>query len=120
MPDLGLAGAGLESRAPPCSPGQARNGHVCCTQLLGEKACLLLTETASPGEAGVVGDVSTKHEKGPQAAGQTMEGRGQGLHTQRLGPPSPRLLTLWCPHLKDALSPSPFSSAADGVAAGRA
>lgn len=107
MPDLGLAGAGLESRAPPMLPGAGPYVHACCTQLLGEKACLRLTETASPDEAGVVGDVSIKHETGPQAAGQTMERRGQGLHTQRLGPPCPRLLTLWCPHLKDALSHVP-------------
>lgn len=60
-PTLALQVLGWNPGLPPCSPGQAHNVHVCCTQLLGEKACLLLTETASPGEAGVVGDVSIKH-----------------------------------------------------------
>lgn len=92
MPDLGLAGAGLESRAPPCSPGQAHKRPRLLHSVLDEKACLLLTETASPDEAGVVGDVSIKHQKGPQAAtADDGEARAGAAHSEArtLVPPTP-------------------------------
>lgn len=46
MPDLSLAGAGLESRASPHFPrcGSLINVHICCTQLLGEEMFIILTE----------------------------------------------------------------------------
>lgn len=69
MPDLGLAGAGLESRAPPHFPpcGRFINVHICCTQLLGGEGFITLKKMSTERQELGVGSVRNKASEKPTA-----------------------------------------------------